>query len=225
VGDAAVAIDDGEPAPVADLPECPEKPLRRAHAMLRPLGAGCRKIIGRIPMKLGIAALSVGLAMSGAAIAAELATVSDVDLPRYMGTWHEQANFPMYFQRKCARNTRAIYSLMASGQLAVRNECETRDGGKIAVSGLARKAADSSSKLKVRFAPPALSFLPFVWGDYWIIALDADYQWSIVGTPNRKNLWILTRDKNVSQETYQRLVGIAGSKGFDTGKLIRTEQR
>jgi apolipoprotein D and lipocalin family protein len=176
-------------------------------------------------MRLGTAALLIGLAMGGPAVPAELETVPDVVLSQYMGTWHEQANFPMYFQRKCARNTKATYSLMASGRVAVRNECETRDGQNVAASGVARRLGNSRSKLEVRFAPSVLSFLPFVWGDYWIIALDADYQWSIVATPNRKYLWILTRDKNVSPETYQRLVGIAGSKGFDTGKLIRTEQR
>ena len=176
-------------------------------------------------MKLRIVALLSGLAIGGPAVPAELATVPDVDLPRYMGTWHEQANFPMYFQRKCARNTKAIYSLEEGGQVAVRNECETRDGRKIDASGVARRVGNSSSKLEVRFAPSVLSFLPLAWGDYWIIALDADYQWAIVGTPDRKYLWILTRGKNVPPETYQRLVGIAGSKGFDTGKLVRTEQR
>jgi apolipoprotein D and lipocalin family protein len=196
-----------------------------AHALLRPLGAALSKRKELFSRKIRNVALMFGLAISGSAVAAELATVPDVDLSRYMGTWHEQANFPMYFQRNCARNTKAIYSAMEGGQVAIRNECETHDGKTIEASGVARRAGGSSSKLEVRFAPAFLSFLPFVWGDYWIIALDADYQWSIVGTPDKKYLWILSRNKSLSPELYQNLVEIAKSKGFDTGRLVRTEQR
>lgn len=176
-------------------------------------------------MTIRLEALLLGLALGGPAAAAELATVPEVDLARYMGTWHEQANFPMYFQRECARNTKAIYALRDDGRVSVRNECETRDGRMIGASGIARTVGPGGGKLEVRFAPAVLSFLPFVWGDYWIIALDTDYQWAMVATPDRRYLWILSRTKSPSPAIYGHLVDLAESNGFDTDRLIRTEQR
>lgn len=165
------------------------------------------------------------MACIGSAKAAEVNAVAQVDLERYMGTWYEQASFPMYFQRKCVANTAATYRLREDRRVDVHNRCEQRDGSSLDARGVAKSVDGSTSKLKVRFAPEALSFLPFVWGDYWVIALDKNYQWSVVGSPSRKYLWILSRDKNLSPETFIELVNIAKAQGFDTTRLVRTPQR
>jgi len=176
-------------------------------------------------MKSILQVLLLALAFAGSAKAAEVTAVKNVDLSRYMGVWYEQAHFPLYFQRMCVANTTATYSLRKDGLVDVHNRCEERDGSQADATGVAKTVDGSTSKLKVRFAPAALSFLPFVWGDYWVIALDRDYQWSVVGTPNRKYLWILTRDKKIPQEKFDELVNMAKAQGFDTTRLIRTEQR
>ena len=92
--------------------------------------------------------------------------------------------------------------------------------------GLARRAdpAGPASRLKVRFAPAVLSFLPFVWGDYWILELDRDYGYAVVGDPSRKYLWILGRQTAMDDVTYQRLVAAASRTGFETVRLVRTPQ-
>ena len=175
-------------------------------------------------MKNLMIALALAGNVGGTALAADVQTVPDVNLESYMGTWHEQARFPMYFQRKCDRNTTAQYSPRPDGRVDVVNRCESRAGEQIEAQAIARKVGGSTSKLEVRFTPAFLSFLPFVWGDYWIIGLDDDYRWSVVGSPDRKYLWILSRDKQLPDATYQQLVEIARAQGFDTSRLVRSRQ-
>ena len=78
------------------------------------------------------------------------------------------------------------------------------------------------AKLKVRFAPAALSFLPFVWGDYWILGLADDYTWSLVGSPDRAYLWILSRGPTMDADAYASVVRVAAANGFDVERLVKT---
>lgn len=164
------------------------------------------------------------LATAGTSLAAPLTTVENLDLQRYAGTWYEQARLPMFFQRKCERNTTAHYAIQANGDIAVTNRCQTRDGKIIKAEGTARVVPGSSAKLEVRFAPDVLAFLPFVWADYWVIDLDPQYQWAVVGEPRRKYLWVLSRDKSLQRETLEAIVERAKAKGFRTERLIYTPQ-
>ena len=151
-------------------------------------------------------------------------TVQQVDLQRYAGLWYEQARFPMFFQRNCASNTTAQYSLRADGKVDVVNSCERADGSRIQSVGIARIKDKDPAKLEVRFAPDALSFLPFVWADYWIIDLDPDYRWAIVGSPNKKYLWILTRDRRIDWALKEQLIQKARRHGYNTSRIIETRQ-
>jgi apolipoprotein D and lipocalin family protein len=158
--------------------------------------------------------------------AAPLPTQDWVDLSRYAGTWYEIARLPNRFQEKCAGGVRATYALRDDGRVTVTNECRTKEGGITRAVGVARRAERDgpASRLKVRFAPAILSFLPFVWGDYWIVALDRDYRYAVVGEPSRKYLWILARDPTLDPAAYDRLVAGARDLGFDTSRLRRTPQ-
>lgn len=159
------------------------------------------------------------------AYGAEVTSVESIDLQRYTGTWYEQASFPMYFQRNCARNATANYRLLPEGKIEVINRCEKTNGETLQAEGLAKPSGNGPTELKVRFAPSFLSLLPFVWADYWVIALDTDYRWAVVGTPNRKYLWILTRDKAIPDDLLGQLSEKAKLQGFDISKLRETEQR
>jgi apolipoprotein D and lipocalin family protein len=63
-----------------------------------------------------------------------------------------------------------------------------------------------------------------VWGDYWVIGLDADYGWVVVGDPGREYLWVLARTPRLDESVYQRAVTIAKDKGFDVSRLVKTRQ-
>ena len=144
--------------------------------------------------------------------------VPSVDLARYMGRWYEIAHLPAWFQRDCVGDTTANYRLSADGKVAVLNQCRTRKGRMKSVRGVARVASKEgpNSKLKVRF------FGPFE-GDYWIIDLDPEYQWAVVGDPGCKYLWILSREPRLDSATYQQVVERAKSQGYDVSRLLVTK--
>jgi apolipoprotein D and lipocalin family protein len=152
-----------------------------------------------------------------------LRVVPDVDLVRYVGQWYEIARFPNRFQKRCAGEVTANYTLLPSGRLRVLNGCRLEG---VQAEGVARVAdkGQPNSILKVRFAPWFLSFIPQVWGDYQIIALSPDYTHALVGDPGREYLWILSRSPRMDDATYDRLVEEAGAQGFDVNLLQKTRQ-
>ena len=148
-----------------------------------------------------------------------LRTVARVDLARYAGTWYEIASFPQRFQRGCTGTT-ATYVLRDDGEVDVLNRCRqgSLDGEEKRARGRARVVdPTTNAKLEVSF------FRPF-WGDYWILDLDADYSFAVVGHPSRDYLWILSRTPALEETIYQGLLARLEAQGYDTARLRRTEQ-
>jgi apolipoprotein D and lipocalin family protein len=157
--------------------------------------------------------------------APELEPIPSLDVPRYLGAWYEIAKYPNRFQKQCDSNTTAHYSKLSDGSLQVLNRCRRTDGRYDEAVGSARQIGPADSpKLEVRFAPGWLSFLPMVWGDYWVIDLDPDYQLAAVSEPKREYLWILSRTPTVPRQTLAALLDRLERQGFDTGKLEMTKQ-
>jgi apolipoprotein D and lipocalin family protein len=166
-------------------------------------------------------ALTVSMAATGPIATSPVTAVSHLDLERYAGTWHEIARLPMYFQRKCTGPVTATYTLQADGTVAVHNACVTADGRTISSDGVARRPEPfSQGKLEVRFAPRWLSWLPMVWADYWVIALDEDYRWAMVGQHGRKYLWILSREPTLNRSLFETLCSRATAMGYDLTPLV-----
>lgn len=152
-------------------------------------------------------------------------TVHQVDLQRYAGDWYEIARLPNEFQEQCVRDVRARYTLRDDGRVTVRNTCVTAEGKTDGAEGVARVVDPSTSaKLEVRFAPAVLSILPNVWGDYWIIGLAPDYSWAVVGSPDRKYLWVLSRTPQLDDAAWKKALEAARTNGFDESKLVKTPQ-
>jgi apolipoprotein D and lipocalin family protein len=150
--------------------------------------------------------------------------VRSLDLARYAGSWFEIARYPNRFQTKCARDVTASYALQDDGTIEVVNRCRTKEGEPVEAVGRGRKVLDTNpAKLEVRFAPGWLSFLPFVWADYWVIHLAPDYSWAVVGEPKRKYLWILAREPRLDDATYQAIVERLAAQGYDPARIGRTE--
>jgi lipocalin/uncharacterized protein YbjT (DUF2867 family)/ligand-binding SRPBCC domain-containing protein len=151
-------------------------------------------------------------------------TVPVVDLDRYAGEWFEIARFENRFQRQCAGDVRASYARRADGRIDVVNRCRTGDG-QTEARGVARLVDEQThAKLKVRFAPAWLSWLPSAWGDYWIIGLAPDYSWAVVGDPGREHLWILARMPRLDAESMAAARAVAQDNDFDAGRLVQTPQ-
>lgn len=159
----------------------------------------------------------------GTAASAPLQSIPTLDVARYMGTWHEIAKYPNRFQQQCVRNTHAEYSLLDAGRVQVINRCETGDGSVSEAVGAARQVGPAdSAQLKVRFAPAWLSFVPMVWGNYWVIDLDPAYQLVAVSEPSREYLWVLSRTPEVDEEAYRQLLVRLEMRGFVLERMERT---
>ncbi|BBO67595.1 membrane protein [Desulfosarcina alkanivorans] len=177
------------------------------------------------PLSVSLAApivmLMLALPLNTAAydVKAPPTPVSSVDLTRYLGTWYEIASYPAWFQRGCTGST-AHYSLLPDGRIKVVNRCFKNglDGPQKKSTGKAEVVENSSNaRLKVWF------FWPFK-GDYWIIGLDPDYQWAVVGVPSRKYLWILSRTPSMDAGVYRGIIEGLYDQGYDPARLQRTPQ-
>lgn len=148
----------------------------------------------------------------------DLQTVPALDLQRYAGTWYEIARLPNSFEKGLECIT-ATYTLRPDGRVTVENKGVRADGTVSSIKGVAWVSSkDEPAKLKVRF------FWPFA-GKYWVVYIDNDYRYALVGEPKRKYFWILSRTPQIDSTTYVQLVDIASQKGFDTQRLITVNQK
>ena len=151
---------------------------------------------------------------------APLEVAQDVEVERYMGLWYEIARYSNFFQGDDCAATTAEYTLRDDGRVTVVNRCLEGglDGPEDVIEGVARVVdEETNAKLKVRF------FGPFE-GDYWIIDLDPDYEWAVVGEPSRRYLWILSRTPTMDEDTYADIISRLPDKLYDPEQLIETLQ-
>jgi apolipoprotein D and lipocalin family protein len=147
-----------------------------------------------------------------------VAPVSRVDLARYAGIWYEIAKIPNRFQKQCARDTLAQYTLRPDGRINVVNQCIKRNGSVDQARGIAKVVdAETGAKLKVSLVS-LLGWRPF-WGDYWIVGLDPNYRWAVVGAPNRKYGWILARSKTLDANSLETISAIIERNGYQRGSF------
>ena len=179
-----------------------------------------RKPLPMTPLRRSLLAALACCLVGGQHRAALLPTVPHVDLARYAGTWHEIARLPNVFQASCACS-HARYEPRSDGSLTVVNSCVTRRGRNRQVVGRAEPVPCSgNARLRVRFGGFAALVPVAREGNYWIIALDDDYQWAMVGTSVRRFLWILARDTCLPPKVYAGLVQRARCLGFDVDQLV-----
>jgi len=173
-------------------------------------------------IRLLVAALL--LAGCAAAPANPPRTVERVDLPRYLGTWHEIARLPMWAQDSATvvcEDTTATYSLREDGRIAVLNRCLNalaNDAPRAATGQAYAVPGSEGAKLRVSF------FWPF-FGDYWVIGLDPDYRWAVVGEPERRWLWVLSRTPTMTKADWAAAEAIARREGYALDRLRRARPR
>lgn len=181
---------------------------------------------GRLSPATATAALALGLPLlrrlagldSGAP---PPATVVEVDLARYAGTWFEIARLPAPFEGACAGQPSATYTPRGDGsELEVLNRCPARQGGERLARGVAHAVPGSGgARLKVSLLPVWLRWLPLAWTDYWILYLDTGYSVAMVGDPGRRFLWILAREPQIPAARLQALVALAAEEGYPVQRL------
>ena len=146
-----------------------------------------------------------------------LPTVSAVDLVRYLGNWYEIAVVPNRFQSQCVADTLARYRPQGD-DIEVFNRCRQTDGSVTEATGVAKVVADSgNAKLRVSF------FRPF-YGDYWVLALDPEYRWVLVGEPSRRYGWVLSRTPTLPPADQEAAMARAEALGYQRSAFRLTPQ-
>ncbi len=143
-------------------------------------------------------------------------SVTYFNLNLYLGVWHQIATIPSWFQRDLVRVT-AEYSLRSDGKIKVDNTGYGRITGiKNRIVGVAEKATKNiDSWLKVRFF--------FGKADYFVLEIDENYQWALVGGSDANSLWILSRTPRMSAELIESIKQKATERGYNTQKLMITQ--
>jgi apolipoprotein D and lipocalin family protein len=166
------------------------------------------------------------------ACSSNLQTAEFVEVEAYLGDWYQIASIPTWFQDKCLGCDMANYQLApqdADYDIQVTNTCKLKpknqDEDPVAKAKAWVDDKETNSKLKVQF--PGMPF--FVKADYWITMLgekneEGKYSYAVVATPNKKYLWILNRDKEMEESTYQKIITELKEKGFDTDSIVKTDQ-
>lgn len=147
-------------------------------------------------------------------------TVSSFDINRYLGTWYELARYPHRFERDLQGVT-ATYSLMSDGKIKVLNQ-----GYKGSIDG-EKSTAVGKAKLNTKGGPGKLkvSFFWIFYADYYVMELDPDYQWALVGSKSDNYLWVLSRKPKVPEELLQSILERAKKRGYDLSTLQIVEQK
>lgn len=147
-------------------------------------------------------------------------SIPSLDLGRYLGKWYEICRLPIRHEDETATDITARYSLNPDGTVRVDNRCFDGDGKPMQALGQATPVDESRARLKVSFLPQALRWIPFTSGDYWVLRIDPDYRVALVGSPDRRYLWLLAREPEVETGLREEFLASARSQGFATDRLI-----
>lgn len=146
--------------------------------------------------------------------------VKELDLERYLGTWYEIARFDHKFERGLVGVT-ANYSLRKDGKIKVLNS-----GYKQSLDGI-RSEAVGKAKIPNKNEPSKLkvSFFLFFYGDYFVMELDENYKYAVIGSKSDNFLWILSRTPQMDEKLYNELLDGLRTRGYDLSGLIKVDQK
>ncbi|WP_311031019.1 lipocalin family protein [Mesorhizobium koreense] len=143
-----------------------------------------------------------------------------LDLDKYLGRWYEICRLPIGWEDETATDITATYALNEDRNIRVDNRCFDEDGKPSRAIGEAVPVDDAKSRLKVTFLPEYVRWIPFTKGDYWVLKIDPPYRTALVGTPDRKYLWILSRQPQLAEATKVEYLDEARQQDFDLANLI-----
>jgi apolipoprotein D and lipocalin family protein len=151
-------------------------------------------------------------------------SVPALDLSRYLGLWYEQGRLPLRYEDDDASDVTAQYTLADDGTITVDNRCLDKDRQPERALGEATPDPEHPGRLRVTFLPEMLRWLPFTHADYWVLRVDADYRHALVGTPDHRYLWLLSRDPHAEASVVEDFLRTALDQGFELEDWIRTPQ-
>jgi len=176
--------------------------------------------VRRRAILMGLCIMLIGAGWGGKAAPT---VVDQLDVTRYMGLWYTIAHIPTTFERACVSGTTAQYRLLDNGQIEVLNTCITEDG--VAQRAIGRAwAPDPGEPMKLKVSFVSL----FGWwlfpGDYWVIDLDPDYRYAVVGHPSYRYGWILSRTPTLPEATLAKIIARLEAQGYQWSDFQRIDQ-
>lgn len=151
-------------------------------------------------------------------------SVGSLDLHRYLGLWHEVGRLPLKYEDPGNRDVTATYTLADDGAVNVDNRSLSPSGEPVQAVGRATLDPAHPGRLTVSFLPAGLRWLPFTHGDYWVLKIDSEYNTALVGTPDHRNLWLLSRTPEIDPMVEEQFLIDATKQGFDLRRWIRPAQ-
>lgn len=151
-------------------------------------------------------------------------SVEDLDLTRYLGHWYEIGRLPLRFEDDDASDVTAEYSLRDDGTVEVDNRCLDAKKEPTRAIGQAVPDEEHAGRLRVSFLPEGLRWIPFTRADYWVLKIDAEYRYALVGTPDHKYLWLLAREHEIDEAVAGEYLAEARRQGFELDEWIVTPQ-
>lgn len=164
--------------------------------------------------------LSTGMPTAAGARQA-IKAVPQLDLERFAGRWHEIARLPSPLQRATDRKV-ALEIAHAGTGLCLRLLARQADGTERGARAALRRRfpVEEPGQFQRSTAPSWLRWLPSSWQPLWVLAVDRDYRWAMLGEPGRQGLWILARDATMERSVLETLKGKARGLGYDLAPLI-----
>ena len=151
--------------------------------------------------------------------AESIATNDHVDLEKYSGRWYVITSLPKFFTRNCVAQS-ALYTIKNNTSLSIINTCIKNNGSTRTIEGEANVVNPTTN------AELVVSFNNFwtklfrVKGDYTIIKFEADYSVTLVGSKNRKGLWLLSRTRTITKEMKEKYISLAKVLGYKVSTLV-----
>ncbi|WP_298038017.1 lipocalin family protein [uncultured Microbacterium sp.] len=151
-------------------------------------------------------------------------SVESLDLERYLGLWYEIGRLPLRYEDDAATNVTAEYSLNDDGTVTVDNRCHDEDGKPTQALGHAVPDEEHPGRLQVTFLPEGLRWIPFTKADYWVLRIDPEYRHALVGTPDHKYLWLLSREPHMDAARKTDYLATAQEQGYALDSWIEAGQ-
>ena len=154
----------------------------------------------------------------------DVRSVTDLDLERYLGLWFELGRLPLRYEDDSATNVTAEYSLNDDGTVRIDNRCLDEVGEPTQAVGQGTPDPEHPGRLEVTFLPEGLRWIPFTKADYWVLKVDPDYRYALVGTPDHRYLWLLGRSPMVDGAVESHYLAVAAEQGYELDDWIRPVQ-
>ena len=149
-----------------------------------------------------------------------MTAVPQLDLGKMMGSWYQIERLPDKREKECVGGALVLYAVgEKAGRFQMVTSCQTK-GNNVDAHNASGKVADKlgDGKLKVSYLWPCSD-------KYWVLAVGPEYAWALVGNPNRKELWVLSRTETMTPEVLDEVEGKASAEGFDRGKMVKVVRR